>query len=575
MRFLPTDPHNPSNDKFILSKGHAAPIYYAAWAESGNFPTSQLGDLRKVTSDLEGHPTPRLSFCDVATGSLGQGLGFTCGEAHSSKYFDKINNKYFCLMGDGECAEGSVWEAVSFASFYNLDNIVAIVDVNRLGQSAPTMLDHHTDMYYQRFKGFGWHTISVDGHNVEEIINAFAEARTVTGKPVAIIAQTFKGKYFGDIENKLNWHGKPITPKSTEVKDHIRSLMKNVDITLKTVDPDFTYSWSEDVSKSHYKLNLTYDKSSGKQVSTREAYGQALKKLGEQDKFNHVIALDCDVKNSTMSEYYEKAYPEKFINCYIAEQNMISVALGVSKRNKIPFCSTFGAFYSRAFDQIRMGAISFGNVKFFGSHSGTNIGQDGPSQMALEDLSMFRTVPNALVLYPSDAVSTERAVELAVNYNGLVYIKGGRSNHPILYENDEVFESGKGKVLKSSDKDVVTVVSAGATLFECLKMADEFAKEGVNVRVVDIFSIKPIDEELLKKCSEETNGLFFVVEDHYPEGGVGEAVIHALRKVRNSKVYHRAVFDIPRSGTPEELYDLFGLSAVKLHAELKGILAEN
>lgn len=521
MHYDPKNPRAPNNDKFILSKGHAAPIYYAAWAEAGNFPIEDLKNLRKVTSDLEGHPTPRLSFCDVATGSLGQGLGFTSGEAYSSKYFDKIANKYFCLLGDGECAEGSVWEAAAFASYYKLDNLIAIVDVNRLGQSMPTSLGHHTEIYEKRFSGFGFHTIVIDGHNISEIIKAFQEARNVKDQPTAIISKTFKGKYFmDDIENQLNWHGKPISKESKKVIEHVRSLMKNVDITLNAPKPTIEYQWTEDLAGKHnkYTIKTNYDKS--KQVSTREAYGQALLRLGEQDKDSHIIALDCDVKNSTMSEYYEKAHPDKFVNCFIAEQNMISVALGVSKRNKIPFCSTFGAFYSRAFDQIRMGAISFGNVKFFGSHSGTHIGQDGPSQMALEDLAMFRTIPNALVFYPSDAVSTERAVEFAANYNGLVYIKGGRSNHPILYEIDEHFEIGKAKILKQSEKDNITIISSGATLFEALKAYDTLLKEGVTARIVDLFSIKPADEETIIKCAKDTR-LVYVVEDHYPEGGLG------------------------------------------------------
>jgi transketolase len=476
--------------------------------------------LRKITSDLEGHPTPRLSFCDVATGSLGQGLGFTCGSAYVSKYFDKISNRFFCLLGDGECAEGSVWEAASFASFYKLDNLIAIVDVNRLGQSAPTMIQHDMNIYEKRFSGFGFHTIVIDGHNVEEIIKAFEEARNIKDQPTAIIAKTLKGKFFvNDIEDKMNWHGKPITPKSQSVKDHLKSLMNNPEITLTTTPAEHDFKFEEDVSQVKYKIQSSYDKT--KQVSTREAYGQALKKLGEQDKHNHIWALDCDVKNSTMAEYYEKAHPEKFINCYIAEQNMVSVALGVSKRNKIPFCSTFSAFYSRAFDQIRMGAISFGNVKFFGSHSGIHIGPDGPSQMALEDLSMFRTIPNSLVFYPSDAVSTEKAVEIAANFNGMVYIKGGRNNHPILYENDEEFGVSTSKVLRKSDKDILTIVSAGAPLFECLKVQENLAKEGINVRVVDVFCVKPIDEKTLINSANETNGLVFVVEDHYPEGGVG------------------------------------------------------
>lgn len=574
MHFLPKDPHNPANDKFIISKGHAAPIYYAAWAEAGNFPVEDLLNLRKIDSDLEGHPTPRLPFCDVATGSLGQGIGFACGSAYSSKYFDKIANRYFCLLGDGECAEGSVWEAASFASFYKLDNLIAILDVNRLGQSAPTQNQHHMDVYEKRFAGFGWHTITIDGHSVEELIKAFNEARGVKDQPIAVICKTFKGKFFmEDIEDKLNWHGKPITSKSAQVKQHLLGLMKDQNIKINPVAPCFTYNWEEDLTRGvNYKIQPDYDKS--KQVSTREAYGLALKKLGLQDNFNHIIALDGDVKNSTMAEYYEKVHPEKFINCFIAEQNMVSVALGVSKRNKIPFCSTFGAFYSRAFDQIRMGAISFANMKLFGSHSGVHIGQDGPSQMGLEDLSMFRTIPNALVLYPSDAVSTEKAIELAVNYNGIVYIKGGRANHPLLYDNNEQFSPKQSKVLKSTDKDVMTIVSAGPPLFECLKVVEQLASEGVFVRLVDIFSVKPIDEQLLLKCASETNGLFFVVEDHYPEGGIGEAVLSALKSCKNSKMYHRAVDRIPRSGTSDELYDMYGLSAKKLIDEVKKILSE-
>jgi transketolase len=383
MHYHPKDPHNAANDKFILSKGHAAPIYYAAWAEAGNFPIEDLKNLRKITSDLEGHPTPRLEFVDVATGSLGQGLGFSCGSAYSSKVIDKIANRYYCILGDGECAEGSVWEAAAFGSYYKLDNLVAIVDVNRLGQSMPTTLEHHTEVYASRFAGFGWHTIEIDGHNVSEIINALDEARKIMNKPVAIIAKTFKGKYFmEEIENKMNWHGKAL--KHQDVIAHVKSLIKNPDIKIEPKKPEFEYKWKEDISaKSHtYKFTPSYDHS--KPMSTREAYGLSLKKLGEQDDGDHIVALDADVKNSTFSEIYEKAYPNKFINCFIAEQNMISVALGVNKRNKIPFISTFGAFFSRAYDQIRMAAISFANVKFYGSHSGVHIGQDGPSQMGLE-----------------------------------------------------------------------------------------------------------------------------------------------------------------------------------------------
>ncbi len=438
----------------------------AAWAEAGNFPVSDLNNLRKVDSDLEGHPTPRLNFCDVATGSLGQGLGYTVGAAYASKYWENINNKYFCIMGDGECAEGSVWEAANFAWYYKLDNVIGIVDVNRLGQSEPTSLQHNVEIYEQRFAAFGWHTIVIDGHNVNEIISAFTKARSNTGLPTAIICKTFKGKYFIDIEDKLNWHGKALGNSKENVIKHLLTLVKNPNITLNTITkPSFDFSWSSESLNVNYKIDCSnYDKN--KVYSSREGYGFALRKLGEQDKFAKIVSLDCDVKNSTMAETFEKAFPERFINCFIAEQNMISVALGCSKRNKIPFCSTFATFFSRSFDQIRMAAISFANVKFFGSHSGTSIGQDGPSQMGLEDLTIFRAIPNIVVLYPSDIISAEKSVELAANHVGMVYIKGERNQRPILYENDEQFEIGKSKLLRFSDKDCMTIVSGGNVLHE-------------------------------------------------------------------------------------------------------------
>jgi transketolase len=327
-----------------------------------------------------------LEFCDVATGSLGQGLGFTCGEAYSSKYFDKIPNKYFCIIGDGELAEGSNWEAAAFASYYKLDNLIAIVDANRLGQSMPTQIEHDCNNYKEKFAAFGFETVVVDGHNVSEIVSAFNQARNTTGRPFAIIAKTFKGKYFlNDVENVLNWHGKPMGAKSENIIANLKSLMKNHDITLKCNLPKFEYKYpSANGNGSQVVFDFKPNYDGKKEVSTREAYGNALKRLGAVDVDNQIIALDADVKNSTFSEHYEKVYPQKFINCFIAEQNLVSVGLGVSKRNKIPFCSTFAVFFTRAFDQIRMGAISFANLKFFGSHSGVHIGQDGPSQMGLE-----------------------------------------------------------------------------------------------------------------------------------------------------------------------------------------------
>ena len=369
-------------------------------------------------------------------------------------------------MGDGECAEGSVWEAANFAWYYKLDNVIGLVDVNRLGQSEPTSIQHNIDIYEKRFASFGWHTIVIDGHNINEIIAAFSTARSNTGYPTAIISKTFKGKYFVDIEDKLNWHGKALGTASGNVINHLLSLTKNPKITLNTITkPSFDYIWNSNSLNVVYKIDSS-NYNNTKLYSTREGYGNALKKLGEQDEYRKIVSLDGDVKNSTMAETFEKAFPDRLINCFIAEQNMVSAALGVSKRNMIPFCSTFSTFSTRCFDQIRMAAISFGNVKFFGSHSGTSIGQDGPSQMGLEDLSIFRAIPNIVVLYPSDIISAEKSVELAANHVGMVYIKGERNQRAVLYSNDDTFEIGKSKVLRSSENDVMTIVSGGIVLHE-------------------------------------------------------------------------------------------------------------
>jgi transketolase len=384
MHYNPRNPKNPGNDKFILSKGHAAAIYYAAWAKAGNFPIAELKNYCKMLFDLEANPTPRLSCVDVATGSLGQGLGITCGMAYSSKYFDKIANRYFCILGDGECAEGSVWEAASFASHYKLNNLIAIIDVNKLGQCGPTTLGHDTDTYVKRFAAFGWHAVAIDGHSIKDIIYALEDAKKITGQPVAIIAKTVKGNFFFNIiENVLNWLSFSEKNINT-ISDKIRGLIKNPSVQIQPSGPINDFEWRGDLCKQSPKFAIKPDYEQSKFVSTREGYGNALKKLGDQDSLNQIVVLDADVQNSTYSEIFETAHPDRFINCYIAEQNMVSVALGISKRNKIPFVSTYGAFFTRAFDQIRMTAISMGNVKFFGSHSGVHIGKDGPTQMALE-----------------------------------------------------------------------------------------------------------------------------------------------------------------------------------------------
>lgn len=570
MHFDPKNPKNPANDNFVLSKGHASPIYYAAWAKAGTLPEEQLKDLRKITSDVEGHPTPRLNFVDFATGSLGQGLANSAGCAYSSKYFDENPNKNFCILGDGECAEGSVWEAASFAGYYKLDNLIAIVDCNRLGQSQSTAFGHDVDLYSNRFKSFGFKTISIDGNNLEEVVNAFTEARNHTGSPVAIIAKTLKGKGFVDIEDELNFHGKPIKDNRVieEIEKHIFNKTPEYKVTL----PTNTFKYKHLATEQKYNIKLhNYEK--GKKYSTREAFGFALKKLGEQDGKDKtvVVALDADVKNSTFTEPFFKEFPNKFVNCFIAEQLLVGTATGIQKRNKIPFIATFSAFYSRAYDQIRMGAISQTGIKYVGTHSGVHIGEDGPSQMGLEDIGLFRSVPHMTVLLPSDASSCERAIELAANIPGSVFIRTGRNGHEILYDSNEKFEVGKSKIYKSTNTDVISVISYGATFFEVLQAAEELKKENINIRVIDLFSVKPLDVEGLSKNIKETNNKALVVEDHYYEGGAGEAICSGLSEF-GFKIYRHAVNDVPRSGKPGELYELFGLNAKHIVGYVKKAL---
>lgn len=564
MHYHVKDPKNSSNDKLVLSKGHAAPILYAAWAEAGLFPVSELKNLRKIDSDLEGHPTPRLNFIDIATGSLGQGLSAACGMAYSMKYLEKSASKVFTIMGDAESAEGSVWEAMNFASHYKLDNLIAVFDINRLGQSDPTMFQHDILQYKERAQAFGWDAIVVDGHNVDEVICAFGKARNASGRPTAIIAKTFKGKDFEGIENLPNWHGKPIGDKADKVILGLKAKILGNDKLVPTAPSGSNFVLSETGQVA--QPPPSYDKNS--QIATRNAYGDGLKALGND---NRIVGLDGDTKNSTMSINFYQSFPSRFIECFVAEQNMIGAALGLSTRGRIPFISTFAAFFSRGFDQIRLAAISEGNIKFAGSHCGVSIGEDGSSQMGLEDLAMFRTIPNSLVLYPSDAVSTYRAVQLAAMHKGVSYIRTSRPNTPILYENDKVFEA-KSYVVRKGNNDQVTIVAAGITLHESLKAAKELEKNGISVRVVDLFAVKPVDRETLLRNANETGGKILTVEDHYQEGGIFEAVNSALAS-ESVRVWGLFVKELPRSGKPAELLEKYGISANQIALKIKEILA--
>jgi len=565
MRYKVAVPKDPSNDRFILSKGHAAPILYSAWAEAGLFPVEDLKNLRKIDSDLEGHPTPRLNFIDVASGSLGQGLSVSAGMAYIGKYFDNAPYRTYCLIGDGESAEGSVWEALHFASAYKLDNLVAIFDVNRLGQSDPTVLQHDVDTYRKRLEAFGFNALVVDGHDVEELCKAFHEASETKGRPTAIIAKTFKGKHFPAIEDQEGWHGKALGSDSARVIEHLKGLIKNKGPNQ--LLPSKPLAEVPAVNISNLKLSEPPSYKNGDSVATRLAYGTALHKLAKAN--SRVIALDGDTKNSTFSDKVLKAFPKQYIECYIAEQNLVGVGIGAACRDRsVVFCSTFACFFSRAFDQIRMGAISQTNANFCGSHAGISIGEDGASQMALEDIAMFRSVPGSTVFYPSDAVSAERAVELAANTKGICFIRTSRPNTPILYANDHKFSVGKANVVVSSKNDQVLVIGAGVTLHEAVTAAEKLAKSGVNIRVLDPFTVKPLDVNAVIENARACGGRILTVEDHYPEGGLGEAVQSVVANEPNMVVKKLAVRDIPRSGPPTVLLQMFGIDS---GAVVKGV----
>lgn len=589
MRYKVSAPKDPSSDRLILSKGHACPILYSAWAEAGLFPIDELNNLRKIDSDLEGHPTPRLNFIDVGTGSLGQGVAVAAGMAYVGKYIDNASFRTYALVGDGESAEGSIWESLHFASHYNLDNLCVVFDVNRLGQSEATSIGHNTEVYRKRLEAFGFNTIVVDGHDVEELVKAFYEAGQTKDKPTAIVAKTYKGRGFPNIEDKDNWHGKPLGAEAERVIKHLTGQIQNTG-ALQIAPAKPLKDDAVPVHIANVRLAQPPAYKLGEEVATRLAYGTALAKIGTNNA--RVIALDGDTKNSTYSDKLKAAFPERYIECFIAEQNLVGVAIGAACRDRtIAFVSTFATFFTRAFDQIRMGAISQTNVNFVGSHCGVSIGEDGPSQMGLEDISLFRSIPGSTVFYPSDAVSTERAVELAANTKGVCFIRTSRPNTAVLYGNTDKFEIGKARVVRQSDKDTVLLIGAGITLYEALNAATELEKSGVFARVLDPFTIKPLDREAVIAHAKAVGGRVVVVEDHYrlvkldftltccrvfrtqslislyfsfffcSEGGLGDAVLQAVALESRIVVKHLAVQEVPRSGPPTVLIDMFGLSA--------------
>ena len=553
MRYDPKNPKAPNSDRFVLSKGHAAPLLYAAWAEAGLFPKSELLKLRTLGSDLEGHPTPRLPFVDMATGSLGQGLPAGVGLAFNAKSIDKTDYRTYVLMGDGESVEGSVWEAAEVARHAELDNLCAIVDVNRLGQSDPTMLQHDMDAYRARWAGFGWNAIVVDGHDIAAVLAAFEEASRTKGRPTVLLAKTFKGRGISFIENHPEWHGKPLKKgeETQKALDELARQLKSVSVEPQIKAPTAIKAIAPtkgSMAPAPYKV--------GDSAATREAFGAALLALGEAS--SQVVALDADVKNSTYSDKFGKRFPDRFLENFIAEQNMLGAAAGVAACGKIPFVATFAAFFTRAYDFIRMAAISQSNIKLVGTHVGVSIGEDGPSQMGLEDLAMMSAQPGVTVLYPSDAMSMYKLVESAASHKGMVYLRAGRPKTPVIYGTEETFRIGGSKVLRQSAADRLTIVAAGVTLFEALKAHDQLKAVGIATRVVDLYSIVPVDQATLIECARATGGRFLTVEDHYAHGGLGDAVLSALAS-EGVRVRKLAVRDIPRSGKPEELVDHFGI----------------
>ena len=562
MRYDAKNPHYHNNDRFILSKGHAAPLLYAAWAEAGLFPTADLLKLRTLGSDLEGHPTPRLAFADVATGSLGQGLSVGVGMALAGR-LDKLDYNTYVLLGDGEIAEGAVWEAASLAGIYKLNNLIAVVDANRLGQSQPTAFGHDIKVYRKRFEAFGWRVEDVDGHDIEEVLEVLGGVG-LDDKPLVIIAKTYKGGGVSFLQDKEGWHGKPLN--ADEAAKAIAELQPTAkSAALATIPSPNALPAPANAAPAgfpaiNYKL--------GDLIATREAYGAALVRVGDAD--HRVVAMDGDTKNSTYAEKFFKKFPERFTECYIAEQNMVGVATGFGTRGKVPFVSTFACFLARAYDQIRVAGISTANLKLVGSHVGVSIGEDGPSQMALEDLAMMRAIVGSSVLYPCDAVSTEKLVEQMALTRGICFLRTSRPKTPVLYSNDEKFPIGGAKVLRQNAGDKVTVVGAGVTLHEALKAADALKAEGIGITVIDAYSIKPLDKEVIRAAAQKTGNLVITVEDHYAEGGLGDAVAGEL-SAGGIKVTKLAVRELPRSGKAEELLARYGIDAAAIVKQVKAL----
>ncbi len=569
LRYDLTNPANPGNDRFIMSKGHAIPIIYAAWKQLGVITDEQLMSLRKFDSPFEGHPTPRFAYNEAATGSLGQGLAIGVGMALAARQ-DNRDYRTYIMLGDGEIAEGSVWEGAEIAAHYKLNNLIGIVDCNRLGQSGESIHNHDVEKYAQKFQAFGWQTIVINGHEITEIIAAIDRAHATTDRPTMIVAKTFKGHGLEGVENLAGWHGKPFKPEESLLM--IAQLNKRFATALGgnrgerpaslniaprkmqegTACMPITLNIEKDPNIAHFAFD--------KKISTRKAYGYALAALGRASK--SVVAIDADVNNSTFSEFFAKEFPERFVQCFIAEQAMVSTATGLQLRGKIPCASTFGAFFARAYDQVRMAGIGKNALRLCGSHCGVSIGQDGPSQMALEDIAIMAAIPNSIILYPSDGISAYKLTEAAANYHdGISYLRTTRADTQALYPHNETFPVGGCKILRQSSNDKACIIAAGITIHEALKAYDLLKKDGISIAIIDAYSVKPLDIATITAVAKASGNRIITVEDHYIQGGLGQIVASAMVN-HQINVNSLAVTHVSRSGKPEEL-----LSDAEIDAE--------
>ena len=565
LRYRFDSPEDPANDHLIFSKGHASPLLYSMYKAAGAITDAELLTFRKFGSRLEGHPTPVLPWVDVATGSLGQGLPYGVGVGLAGKRLDRLPYRVWVLHGDSEMAEGSVWEAFEHAAYSKLDNLTAIIDVNRLGQRGETMHGWDLDSYANRARAFGWHAIEIDGHDVEAIDRAYTEAESIRDRPTVIVARTLKGKGVKAVEDKPGWHGKALDNPDEAIAELGGERNLRVEVHAPEPGEPHRFEPTGPLELPRYEL--------GSEVATRKAYGDALAALGTAR--GDVVALDGEVSNSTYAEFFAKELPERYFEMFIAEQQLVAAAVGMQVRGWRPFASTFAAFFSRAYDFIRMSAISRATYSLCGSHAGVSIGEDGPSQMALEDIAALRAVHSSTVLYPSDANQTARLVATMADLEGISYLRTTRANTRVIYGPDEEFPVGGSRVVRSSDDDEVTIVGAGITLHEALKAADALAAEGVHARVIDLYSVKPADGETLRAAAEATGGRVVTVEDHWPEGGLGEAVLSELADFEGQQLHFTklAVGDMPTSGKPAELLAAAGIDAEAIAAAARALVS--